>query len=288
MTAAAAGVLRPRARDSHKGTYGRVLVLGGSPGLSGAAGLAARGALAAGAGLVDVVVPPDLVTATGAGVPGAMVHAGETGREGGLSADVWDRWQSRLTDIDAVVAGPGLGASADTLQLLRRMLLIASRPMVLDADALNAFAGRAHWIEKRSGSVVLTPHPGELARLVGMSVEEVQADRLKAADTLAGLTGAVVVLKGEGTLVVQTGREPHLNLNGNPGLARGGSGDLLSGLLGGILAQGVEPFDAACLAVWLHGRAGDLAAWRHGPAGMQVTDVADALPQAWRDCGRMR
>ncbi len=278
----------PRPRAAHKGRFGRVLVIGGAPGLTGAAGLAARGALASGAGLVDVIVPPDLVASTSTQAPGAMVHPGETGRDGGLSADIWARWENRLGVFDAVVAGPGMGSTPDTLQLLRRLLLLATKPLVLDADALNAFAGRAHWIEKRSGPAVLTPHPGELSRLVGIPVEEVQADRRKAAETLAALTGAVVVLKGEATLIAEKGRTTRINLNGNPGMARGGTGDLLAGLLGGLLAQGVAPFDAACLAVWLHGRAGDLAVWRHGPAAMRVEDIIASLAPAWTGAGVLR
>ena len=284
-----AGVLiPPRPRAAHKGGFGRVLVIGGSPGLTGAAGITARGALASGAGLVDVIVPPDLVGVTASQVPGAMVHPGETGGEGGLSADLWTRWENRMGMFDAVVAGPGMGSTPDTLQLLRRLLLLATKPLVLDADALNAFAGRAHWIEKRSGPAVLTPHPGELSRLTGIPVEEVQADRRKAAETLAALTGAVVVLKGEATLIAEKGRATRINLNGNPGMARGGTGDLLAGLLGGLLAQGVAPFDAACLAVWWHGRAGDLAVWRHGPAAVRVEDMVAALGPAWSGAGILR
>lgn len=284
----AKALIRPRPRVAHKGGFGRVLVVGGSPGLSGAAGIAARGALVSGTGLVDVIVPPDLVGPTATQAPGAMVHPGETGRDGGLSADLWSRWENHMGVFDAVVAGPGMGATPDTLQVLRRLLLLASRPVVLDADALNAFAGRAHWIEKRSGPAVLTPHPGELSRLMGIPVEEVQADRRKAAENLAAVTGAVVVLKGEGTLIAEKGRETRINLNGNPGLARGGTGDLLAGLLGGLLAQGLAPFDAASLAVWLHGRAGDLAAWRRGPAAMTVDDIVAALSPAWTGAGILR
>jgi len=281
-------LIPPRPRAAHKGGFGRVLVVGGSPGLSGAAGITARGALASGVGLVEVIVPPDLVGATATQAPGAMVHPGETGRDGGLSADLWPRWEGRMGTLNAVVAGPGMGATADTLQVLRRLLLLATKPVVLDADALNAFAGRAHWIEKRSAPAVLTPHPGELSRLMGISVEEVQADRRKAVESLSALTGAVVVLKGEATLIAEKGRATHINLNGNPGLARGGTGDLLAGLLGGLLAQGLAPFDAACLAVWLHGRAGDLAAWRHGPSAVSVGDIADAISPAWTGAGVFR
>lgn len=281
-------LIRPRERAAHKGGFGRVLVVGGSPGLSGAAGLAARGALASGAGLVDVIVPPDLVSATAVQAPGAMVHPGQTGRDGGLSAELWPHWENQMGMFDAVVAGPGMGGTTETLQVLRRLLLLASKPVVLDADALNAFAGRAHWIEKRSGPAVLTPHPGELARLMGNSVEEVQADRRKAAESLAALTGSVVVLKGQGTLIAEKGRATHINLNGNPAMARGGTGDLLAGLLGGLLAQGLAPFDAACLAVWLHGRAGDLATWRRGPSAVSVGDITDALASAWTGAGILR
>lgn len=278
-----ASVARPpvRSRAAHKGIFGRMLVIGGSPGLSGAAGLAACGALASGVGWVEALVPDDLVETTSALATGAMVHAGALGREGTLSQETFAQWESRIAHFDAIVAGPGLGHSADTLALLRRLLLVATCPLVFDADALNAFAGRAHWIEKRSGPMVITPHPGEAARLLGTTTDEVQANRMGTAHRLLGSTSACVVLKGDGTLVLDKGHPPLLNLNGNPGLSRGGTGDILAGLIGGLLAQKMPVRDAAALAVWLHGRAGDLAAWQKGVAAMAVSDVIAALPQAW-------
>lgn len=272
----------PRPRASHKGTHGHVLLIGGSTGCTGAIALAARAAVRSGAGLVSVITTQALAPVVAAACPEAMVHGAEEGDDGSVSADLWMDWQKRMDDFDAIVAGPGMGNNQDTMQLLRRVFTGYGRPILLDADAINCFEGRAHWMEKSAGPVVITPHPGEAARLLGSDSATVQSDRVAAVRQLAAATGAVVALKGAGTLVSRATGDTHVNLNGNPGLAAGGTGDVLAGLLGGLLAQRIDPFRAACAAVYLHGLAGDLATWANGERAVTAGDVIARLPDALR------
>lgn len=253
--------LPPRPRDGHKGTFGTVLVVAGSDGMLGAAILCARGALRGGAGLVRACLPASLRAPFTVAVPCATTVL----RSGAAAA---------LRECDAAVVGPGLGQGVASRRLLQAVLRAAAVPLVLDADALNALAPLRRAVPARAGAV-LTPHPGEAARLLGSTVDDVQRDRVAAAAALAARSGAVAVLKGAGTVVTDGGRVFH-NRTGNPGMATGGTGDVLAGLLGALLAQGMEPFDAACLGVHVHGKAGDLVARRLSQPGL----CADDLPQA--------
>ncbi|MDA0990446.1 MAG: NAD(P)H-hydrate dehydratase [Verrucomicrobia bacterium] len=270
-------ILQRRPRDSHKGTYGHLLVIGGAPGYTGAAILAARAALRSGVGLVSMLVPASLASTVAGAVPEAMVHAGVQTDSGGLADDAVSSWNHRLDEFSAVVMGPGLSTDKRTCDLVHHVIRYCSKPLLLDADALNAVGIRLHALKKSPAPIVVTPHPGEMARLLGTTVTEVQADRLKYAALAVEKTGATVVLKGAGTIVASPNDPLHVNLTGNPGMARGGMGDVLAGLLGGLLAQGHGPADAARLAVYLHGRAGDRVAWSTSQSGMSVQDVIDAL-----------
>jgi ADP-dependent NAD(P)H-hydrate dehydratase / NAD(P)H-hydrate epimerase len=187
--------------------------------------------------------------------------------------------------VDSILAGPGLGRDPEARRLVARLLHEATCPVILDADAIAVLEGHPEAIRQCPSPVVLTPHPGELARLLGTSAAAIQQDRLAAAREAADRTGAIVVLKGSGTLVAKTGRPVWINLNGNPGMACGGSGDVLGGLLAGLLAQRIDPFQAACAAAWLHGAAGDVAALRKTRSAMNATDIANALPDAFRQAG---
>jgi NAD(P)H-hydrate epimerase len=279
--------LRPlfprRPRAAHKGLYGHVLIVAGAAGYAGAAALAARGATRSGAGLVSVLTPRGIAPVVAAGVPEAMVHAAAETAEGTTDAATWTGWRARLAGFDAVVAGPGMTRHADTAAGVRTLLAECRQPMVLDADALNALGSDLDGVARAAGPVVLTPHPGELARLLGCRTEEIQADRRAAARHAAERSRATVVLKGAGTVVAQAGRPLAINLTGNPGMATGGMGDVLSGLIGGLLAQKLAPFDAACAGVYLHGRAGDSAAWRRSQAALTAADVLDELPYVFRE-----
>lgn len=263
--------LPARARDAHKGDCGTVLVVAGSHAMLGAAVLCASAALRGGAGLVRVALQAHLQPLLPLAVAGATT----------LSRARRDL-DSAAAAADAVVVGPGLGATASTRTLVDRLLRGSRGPVVLDADALNVLAPVRAVVSARAG-VVLTPHPGEAARLLGTDARVVQADRGAALARLCAATGAVVVLKGADTLVGD-GRRCFRNTTGNPGMATGGSGDVLAGLLGALLAQGLPPFDAACLATHVHGRAGDLVANRLSEAGLVAAD----LPVAIAECLRPR
>jgi hydroxyethylthiazole kinase-like uncharacterized protein yjeF len=204
---------------------------------------------------------------------------------GGLAAGAVAPLFAALRGKQALAVGPGLGQEPETAEAVRRIVLESAVPVVLDADGLNAFAGRAGQLAERRAPALLTPHPGELGRLLGISAAEVQADRLGAVRRAAAETGAVVLLKGHLSLVASGANEAgevHVNPTGNPGMASGGSGDVLTGLLAGLLGQGLGALDAARLGVYLHGLAGDLAAEEKGEAALAAGDLVEGLPAAFR------
>lgn len=258
--------LRRRNANAHKGDFGTVLVVAGSEAMLGAAVLCASGALRGGAGLVQVALPEKLQPLLPLAVPGATtVSRG--------AAEL----RKAVSNATAIVVGPGLGATAATRSLVRSVLRASRVPVVLDADALNVLAPLEAPPATRA-KLVLTPHPGEAGRLLGSDSKRVQADREGALQALCERSRAVVVLKGAGTLVGYGG-SCYTNRSGNPGMATGGSGDVLAGLLGALMAQGLQPFAAACLAVDVHGRAGDLAAKTVGQHGLLASDLPMAIAQ---------
>ncbi len=258
--------LRPRSRDAHKGHFGHVLVIGGDHGMGGAAALAAEAALRTGSGLVSVATRAANAPALLARRPECMVHSVNSGQD----------LQSVMGRCTVLVLGPGLGQGAWATQMLQQAYA-AESPLVVDADALNLLARHPERLPFPMPAII-TPHPGEAARLLGCSVADVQADRFAAAEALVALTGAVTILKGSGSLVCglragDPAPRTYLCPDGNPGMASGGMGDTLSGLLGGLLAQGVPTFQAARLAVRLHAQAGDRAAAARGERGMLASDL---------------
>jgi NAD(P)H-hydrate epimerase len=274
----------------HKGDFGHALIVAGSPGKSGAAILAARAAVRAGAGLVTAAVPEPLLATVELGSVESMTLALPAGPGGQIAAAAVDRLLAAAEGKQAMALGPGLGQEEETAEAIRRLVREIEIPLVIDADGINAFAGRAGEIAGRypaGRETVLTPHPGEMGRLLGISTAEVQADRVAAVRRAAKETAAVVVLKGHLTLVAipeEEGGEAEVYVNptGNPALATGGTGDVLTGLLAGLLAQGLGAGEAACLAVYLHGLAGDLVAARRGDRGLAAGDLVDVLPVAFR------
>ena len=260
--------LPPRDPHAHKGTYGTVVVVAGSATMLGAAILTSRGALRGGAGLVRACLPAALQPAFMSAVPSATCVAREA------PCAEW------LDEASAVVVGPGLSTAPATLEAVHALLREATVPMVLDADALNVLAPLQTSLATRA-ALVLTPHPGEAGRLLGRSASFVNADREIAALELAQRSGHVAVLKGAATAVCD-GRRMFVNHTGNPGLATGGSGDVLAGLLGALLAQKMNPFAAACLAVHAHGAAGDLVARRLSQTGLIAEDLPLAIAEVLR------
>jgi ADP-dependent NAD(P)H-hydrate dehydratase / NAD(P)H-hydrate epimerase len=278
--------LRPllgrRHRDLHKGSFGHALLLGGAPGYSGAAALAAGGALRSGVGLVTALVPGRVAPTVAAAVPEAMVHAGAENSAATLAADCLYRWQRKLSDFDAVLIGPGLTQHEDTRALVVRLLIEYRGTLILDADALFG-PELLDSLRRAVCPTIITPHPGEMARLLGRRVSEIQADRFGAARAVAEATGAVVVLKGAGTVIAARSRPLQVNMTGNPGMATGGMGDVLGGLMAGLAAQRLDPFDAARLAVFLHGRAGDLGSRRTAQACLTAGTLIRELHGAFRE-----
>jgi hydroxyethylthiazole kinase-like uncharacterized protein yjeF len=276
-----AGLLPPRARDSHKGDFGHLLIVAGSVGKAGAAILASRAAVRAGAGLVTAAVPEPIVPIVHLGSVESMCVPLPAGAGGALTAAAAAAALAAAAGKSALAVGPGLGQQEETAAAIRRLAAAVRLPLLLDADGLNAFAGRAEELAARPAPTVLTPHPGELGRLLGISTAAVQADRQAAVRRAAAMTGAIVVLKGSLTLIAAPGGGLHVNPTGNPGMASGGTGDVLTGILGGLLAQRLEPLDAVRLAVYLHGLAGDLALARLGAPSLAADDLVAALPSAF-------
>jgi NAD(P)H-hydrate epimerase len=275
-------LLPPRAPGAHKGDFGSVAIVAGSRGKAGAAVLAARGALRGGAGLVTVFCPASLETIVVTALPEAMTQ-GLPEKDGALAAAAGPELLQRLAGFDAAVAGPGLGTAEGTVAAIEAVVREAPLPIVLDADGLNAFAGRPRFLEERRAAAVATPHPGEAGRLLGRSAKEVQSDRLAAARELAHRMNCCVLLKGEASLTATPDGRVVVNSSGTPLLATAGSGDVLSGLIGALLGAGLVPPEAAAASAWLHGAAGERLAETMGDAGLLSHEVADAVPRVRRD-----
>ncbi len=275
----ACGHLR-RDPAAHKGVLGHVLVFGGSPGKEGAAGLAAWGALRAGAGLATVSAPAGSLGAARLPLEVMTEPLGSGGAA--WSGPLWEAAGEIARRADALVIGPGLGTSPGAAEFLSEALRSPGAPVVLDADGLNLVARDPALAQGRCRPVVLTPHPGEAARLLGSTAAQIQADRAAAAAALCARYGCVVVLKGAGTLVSGPEGPPALVPLGNAGMATAGSGDVLSGVVGAFLARGMAGLDAARLAAWVHASAGDRAAAEVGREGMVASDLVAALPGALR------
>jgi NAD(P)H-hydrate epimerase len=272
-----------RAPDGHKGTYGKVLVVAGSRTMSGAAVLCGRAALRGGAGLVQVACPADVQPVVAAGNPCYTTFPIRQHADGAFSEGAADEVVELGRAATVLAVGPGLGRAPDVAALVRELLAeLPQLPAVTDADALNVLSPFGDESRGRPAPLVLTPHPGEFARLTGRSAPETPRERQEQAVGFAARFGVVVVLKGAGT-VVTDGARVYVNPTGNPGMATGGAGDVLTGLTAALIGQRLPAFDAAVLGAWVHGRAGDLAAATLGQTGLTATDLIDHLPTAFRE-----
>lgn len=269
----------PRPRDAHKGTFGHVLCLAGSTAYPGAAILCARAALRGGAGLVTLGHPAAIRQAVHAHLVCEMATS-VLDDGGGFAAGAVEEALLLAHDRTAVALGPGISRAPAAAHFARDVALLCERPLVLDADGLNAFAGRPELLRAVGGRAVLTPHPGELMRLIGCDKQDLATRRAELARQAAERSGCVVLLKGEGTIVADPAGGTWTNPTGNPGLATGGAGDVLTGVIAALLAAGLAPFQAACLGAWLHGRAADLVARRTGWAPLIATDLLEGLIEA--------
>lgn len=276
--------LRPE--NSHKGTFGRVLIIAGSRGMSGAACLAGLAALRGGAGLVTVAVPESLLPIVAAGEHSYLTAGLPEDADGRFSNLAVDGLLELAGKADVVACGPGCGVSDGVRQMVQRLYTTLERPLILDADGLNALAAvpREDWHPRVISPRILTPHPGEFARLLGCDNADVQRDRELLAARFASEQGIVLLLKGHAT-VITDGKRIAINTTGNSGMATGGTGDVLTGLTAALLAQQMTPFEAAQLAAHLHGLAGDLAATELTAPGMIASDLPAYLCKAWKQMG---
>lgn len=268
-------LLPVRRRDTHKGDYGKVLLLCGSEGLTGAARLAAKAALRTGSGLVYLGVPEKIYPVVASGAGSEIVFPLPCDEAGRLCMAALAQIEARLAQMDAVLLGPGLGRSEELDALVRAILARCRMPLVLDADGINALAGHIDVLRGCACPIVVTPHAGEFRRMGGSLDPE---DRVCAAMEMARRTNAVVLLKGPGT-VVTDGLNVYVNRTGNPGMATGGSGDLLAGMIVSLLGQHIMPLEAAAAGAYLHGAAGDLAARALGEYALTPEDLLQTLPR---------
>ncbi len=278
-----AEMVAPRREDANKGNYGHVLVIGGSLGKSGAAAMAGFSALRAGAGLSTVATAKSALPAVSGFHPELMTEPLAETEAGTIATGAGVRIEELLKNITVAAIGPGISRDSHTATLVRSLVANHTIPMVVDADGLNAFEGQTGELNGKGRTLVITPHPGEMARLVGCSIAEVQSDRLGVACKFAREHELIVVLKGHRTLVVQPDGEAWVNTTGNPGMATGGTGDILTGMVAGMIAQHPnEVLLAVCAAVHLHGLAGDAMRDQLGEHSLVATDLLAGLPEAFR------
>ena len=295
----------PRQAEAHKGDFGHVLVIAGSLGKAGAAGLAGMSALTTGAGLVTVACPKSIQATVAGFAPELMTEGLPETSEGSFAMEAGERVDTLLKGKDVVVLGPGISGNEQTARFARRLVTRSPLPLVLDADGLNAFAGHYSELTPRAGAAplrVLTPHPGEAARLLGVLTKQINAERTETARRIARETGSCVVLKGHRTVVAGASGETWINMSGNPALAKGGSGDVLSGIIGAALARNAGPARpgremgesdrasaylrdlSVAAAAHLHGIAGDLARDRLHENTVLATDLVTMLKDAFKEC----
>jgi|SRR5579863_10402480 len=278
-----APLIGPRPAASNKGSFGHVLVVGGSMGKAGAAAMAGMAALRSGAGLSTVATPHSLLATVAGFHPEVMTEPLEETQEGSIAAGALHRATQLAEGKTVLAVGPGVSRNAETAEFVRSLVERNKTPIVLDADGLNAFEGDVAILDGQSRTLVLTPHPGEMARLTASTVEAVQRDRMNSARTFARDHELIVVLKGHRTLVAQPDGTVWVNTTGNPGMATGGTGDILTGMIAGLIAQNPRRItEAVIAAVHLHGLAGDVARESVGEHSLVATDLLRALPEAFR------
>lgn len=275
--------LPKRKPDSHKGDYGCLFILAGSKGLTGAAALCCRAAMRSGAGLVTLGIPSGLNSIMAVKLTEAMTRPLPQTEQQTLSGEGFSDIKKILEDMDVIAIGPGLSLNPSTQRLVRRLIPCINKPMVIDADGLNAIAGHLNILithNSKLKTIILTPHPGEMARLINKSIDYVQDNRLTVAKCFARDYNIILVLKGNRSVVAAPEGKIYINNTGNPGMATAGCGDVLTGMLAAFLGQGIEPFSASKLAVYLHGLAGDLAAKEKTEHGLIASDIIDKIPDA--------
>ncbi|MHC4395333.1 MAG: NAD(P)H-hydrate dehydratase [Planctomycetota bacterium] len=273
--------LKPRAPEAHKGDFGRVAIVAGSLGMTGAAALAGRAALRAGAGLVRVATPKSILPIVASIEPSFTTIPLSEDNNGRISPKAINTILDIIEENDCLAFGPGVGLSGALKLVIETLIKQEQLRLVIDADGLNNLSRIKNWPAKNKANLILTPHPGEMKRLwKALFREQPPPDRKKQAVKMANHSGTIVVLKGAGT-VVTDGKKVYINKTGNPGMATAGSGDVLTGVITALAAQGMSNFDAAVLGVYIHGLAGDIAAEKIGQVSLITTDIIKALPKAF-------
>lgn len=273
----------PRKPDSHKGDYGKVLVIAGSVGMSGAATLTSLSALRAGSGMVSLAIPKSLNTILEIKLTEVITYPLAETKEGSIAANAYQEIKKLIARNDIIVIGPGLSLNKSTQQLIRQLVTGFDKPIIIDADGLNAFVGFKKELKKaKTKSIIITPHEAEFSRLFEIPLKDVHLQREGLTKKISSEYNITTVLKGYRT-VVASSLKTYINESGNPGMATAGSGDVLTGLIAGLRAQGLDDFEAASLAVWLHGRAGDLAAEKYTQLSLIATDILEQIPEAMKE-----
>jgi NAD(P)H-hydrate epimerase len=273
--------IRARQKDTHKGDYGHVFILAGSAGMTGAAFLASQAALLSGSGLVTLGIPKSLNPIMETKLTEVMTLPLEETSGQSLSSSCEKDILDFAARADALAIGPGISRNKDTQKLIRNIIKNVDKPVVLDADGVNAYEEKPDELKGRKAPLVITPHPGEMSRIAKKSIQEIQKDRQSLAKRISREFDTVVVLKGFKTVVAQKD-ELYVNENGNPGMATGGIGDVLTGMIASLIGQGLDLFGAAKLASYVHGIAGDLAMREQGEISLIATDILHKLPAAFK------
>ena len=273
-------IFQKRKSDTHKGDYGHTLVVAGSLGLTGAAYLASEAALLTGSGLVTCAIPRSLNTILAAKLAEVMTLPVEDGGKGYFSTSGFADIMKYSAAVDAVAIGPGLSRQPETKEFVRKLIMALEKPIILDADGINAVSDDPHVLKRAKKDIIITPHPGEMARLIHKETEYIQANRKSVAENVAKKYNIVVVLKGANTVVASPQGDIIVNTTGNPGMASGGVGDVLTGMIASLVGQGYKPFDAAKFGVYLHGLAGDIAAEAKTEVSLRAQDILDNIHKA--------
>ncbi len=269
-----------RKRNTNKGDYGKGNIIAGSTGLTGAAILACRAALKSGMGLLKLYIPESLNVIITTAVPETVTVPLVEVRKGVIGINNFNKVIDESNRSDVLAIGPGCGVNAEVGELLKRIIFEVNKPLVIDADGLNALAKNVHWLESKKQDIIITPHPGEMSRLSGKSIEEINEFPIQTALEFSRNYGVITVLKGTRTVIATPTGEVFININGNPGMATAGSGDVLTGVITSFIAQGFKPLDAAIFGVYIHGMAGDIMAESRGEHGLLAGDIVEGITRA--------
>lgn len=273
-------LLGKRNVETHKGNYGRVGVIGGSIGFTGAPYLSSLGALRSGSGYVYTLVPQYLQTIMSIKLTEAIIRPVYDNKTGNFTMESWQDILKYIKEMDALAVGPGMGIDADRIYIVKEIIKNAKVPVVLDADAIGCISSNPKMLKNHRSTIVATPHPGEMAKLLDISIEKLQEKRVYYSELIAKKYNMTIVLKGHKTVVASPTQGIYINDTGNPGMATAGSGDILTGMIASFLGQGIKPFEAAKLGVHIHGIAGDITNEEFGEYGMIATDIMKNIPLA--------